>query len=283
MTVQELKSHFKEHLNEVYPMEEIQSFFNWLADHYLGFSRLDVSLKGTTLVMADQENRFLNALERLKKHEPIQYIIGETEFYGLTFKVTPDTLIPRPETEELVEWILSPGHSSAFLPQKFLDIGTGSGCIAIALAKHRKNAAISAIDVSDGALVVAKQNAAVNKVTVDFFQTDILQATTLPTQFDLIVSNPPYVREIEKGSMQPNVLVYEPESALYVTNEDPLLFYKKIVALALEYLKPKGFLFFEINEYLSDEMEQLLKNSGFSDVTLKKDSFGKYRMIKGRR
>ena len=192
-----------------------------------------------------EDEKFQKAILRLKIHEPIQYIIGETEFYGLPFKVNKHTLIPRPETEELVEWIYSEfsNQQSTINQQQFLDIGTGSGCIAISLAKYLPNSKVSALDIFEEALKIAQQNAEMNKVKIDFFQKDILAAETLPKKYDVIISNPPYVRELEKKQMQQNVLKHEPESALYVGNEDPLLFYRTISRLAKNHLNPNGKLF----------------------------------------
>ena len=300
MILKQLKSNFTKSLSELYPSEEIQSFFNWLAESYLGYSRFEVSEKGEEEISEALEVKFSEALQRLKNHEPIQYILGETEFYGLPFKVTPDTLIPRPETEELVEWIVSDSqeiqgsrfkvqeaplkpHTSHLTPHTFLDIGTGTGCIAISLAKHIKEAKVSAIDISAAALKVAKENASLNDVNVTFLQADILKAKALPQHYEVIVSNPPYVRELEKKMMQANVLQHEPETALFVSNEAPLLFYRAIAKLAKTNLTPCGALYFEINEYLSEEMQTMLAHEGFTEIELKKDIFGKYRMLKCRR
>ena len=279
MKISELKSNFKTSLSEIYPSEEIQSFFNILSEKYLNLSRIQIALNPEKEFSQENEEKFQNAIARLKNHEPIQYIMGETEFYGLLLKVNKHTLIPRPETEELVEWILT---NSEFRIQnsELLDIGTGSGCIAISLAKNHPNSKISALDISEEALKIAHENAERNKVQIEFFQTDILKTQSLPKQFDVIVSNPPYVRELEKKQMQQNVLSFEPDSALYVKDDDPLLFYRAISQLAKTYLKPSGKLFFEINEYLADEMSLLLENEGFKSIEVKKDIFGKNRMIK---
>ncbi len=297
MTLKELKYSFIDSLSGLYPSEEIQSFFNWLAEEYLGYSRFEVSVKANEEIPSEIQTKFSEALQRIQNHEPIQYVLGTTEFYGLPFKVTPATLIPRPETEELVEWIIKdsekiqgsrfriqdatriPRRSSLVSPA-YLDIGTGTGCIAISLAKHIKNAEISAIDISEEALNVAAENATLNKVEVHFHQADILKTKSLPQQYDVIVSNPPYVREAEKKLMQPNVLKHEPETALYVSNEDPLLFYRAIARLSRTYLTPSGILYFEINEYLSKEMKAMLEAEGFTEIALKKDIFGRFRMLK---
>jgi release factor glutamine methyltransferase len=282
LKISEQKQHFKKQLSGLFPSEEIQSFFNILSEKYLNLSRIEIALNPEKEITKEDSEKFQRALLRLKNHEPIQYIIGETEFYGLPFKVNNHTLIPRPETEELVEWILSEQKLTTHysLLTTILDIGTGSGCIAISLAKNLPNSKISALDISEEALKIARENAETNKVEVDFFQTDILTAETLPKKYNVIVSNPPYVRELEKKQMQQNVLKYEPDSALYVSNEDPLLFYRVISQLAKNHLQPNGKLFFEINEYLADELNDLLKNEGFKNIEIKKDIFGKDRMIK---
>lgn len=278
MKISDLKSIFKKTLSELYPSEEIQSFFNILSEKYLNLSRIEIALNPEKTISATEAEKFQKAILRLQNYEPIQYIIGETEFYGLPFKVNKHTLIPRPETEELVEWILSGFPPSG--ARGILDIGTGTGCIAISLAKNLPNAKISALDISEEALKIAEANAKLNKVEVNFFQTDILAAETLPKHYDVIVSNPPYVRELEKKQMQQNVLKYEPHSALYVKDEDPLLFYRAISRLAKNHLNPGGKLFFEINEYLAYEMTELLKAAGFKNIEIKKDIYGKDRMLK---
>ncbi len=282
MNLAALKTNFTSNLSGLYPSEEIQSFFNILSEKQLNLSRIEIALNPDRGISEEDFEKFQQALFRLKNHEPIQYIIGETEFFWLLFKVNKYTLIPRPETEELVEYIISEQklitHNSQ--PITILDIGTGSGCIAISLAKNLSNAEVSALDISKGALKIAKKNAELNKVVIEFLQADILKTETLPKQYDLIVSNPPYVRELEKKQMQQNVLKYEPDSALYVKDEDPLLFYRAISQLAKKHLKSNGKLFFEINEYLADELTALLKNEGFQNIEVKKDIFGKDRMIK---
>lgn len=279
MKISELKNQFRAQLSELYPSEEIQSFFNILSKIYLNLSRVEIALNPDIEISNETAVLFQKAILRLKNNEPIQYIIGETEFYGLPFKVNKHTLIPRPETEELVEWIL---NNSEFKIQnsELIDIGTGSGCIAVSLAKNLENSKISALDISEEALKVARQNADINNVVVDFFQTDILEVEKLPKHYDIIVSNPPYVRELEKAKMQQNVLKYEPNSALYVKDDDPLIFYRAISKVAKSHLKPFGKLFFEINEYLAKETVQLLKDEGFQNIEVKSDIFGKDRMVK---
>lgn len=288
MKLSELKSNFKNTLDGLYPSDEIQSFFNILSEKYLNLSRIKIALNPELEIGTEDFNRFQSALLRLKEHEPIQYILGETEFYGLHFKVNGHTLIPRPETEELVEWIIK--EQSLMRPDshapKILDIGTGSGCIAISLAKNLPNAIVHALDISSEALAIAIHNAESNKVKVDFFQTDIFQTRLLPNNFqndikyDIIVSNPPYVRELEKLQMQSNVLEYEPSTALFVQNEDPLVFYKTISQLAKNSLNPGGTLFFEINEHFGEELKILLEVEKFQKIEVKKDIYEKDRMLK---
>ncbi|MDN3596616.1 peptide chain release factor N(5)-glutamine methyltransferase [Zunongwangia endophytica] len=282
MTITQLKKQFLEHLEEKYPMEEVLSFFHLLAEHYLKLSRLQMALEPNKVLNDAEIGQFKDALEKLKVFEPIQYIIGETEFFSLNFKVAPGVLIPRPETEELVQWILDEISLQQKQDLQILDIGTGSGCIPISLKKHLPKAQISAIDISEEALKIAKINAEKNEVSVEFIQQNILSAEKLPLQFDLIVSNPPYVRELEKAEMHQNVLRYEPETALYVKDENPLLFYKKITKLAQEGLAKNGLLFFEINQYLGVETEMMVTDHGF-ETALRKDMFGNFRMLKARK
>ena len=282
MKISDLKSNFKNTLSVLYPSEEIESFFNILSEEYLNLSRIEIALNRDEIVSDENVKKIENALTRLKTYEPIQYIVGKTEFFELQFKVSPSTLIPRPETEELVQHILDElsylEHKSETL--EVLDIGTGSGCIAISLAKNLTKANVSAIDISLEALEVAEENATRNQVDIEFSECDILICKTLPKKYDIIVSNPPYVRELEKELMHPNVLRHEPELALFVKDFDPLLFYRKISVLALTYLKPNGKLFFEINEYLGKDLTVLLKEIGFKEIEIKKDIFGKDRMVK---
>jgi release factor glutamine methyltransferase len=274
-------------LDDQYGKDEVSTFFNLLLEHYLGIKRIQLVLNPDYLITKDQGFLFLEALDQLKNNVPIQYIIGETEFYGLPFKVSKNTLIPRPETEELVSLILRDtnlkvGEKSL----KILDIGTGTGCIAISLAKFLPEARVRALDVSEDALNIAKHNAELNGVEVDFIHDDILnlghaECVSESHQFDIIVSNPPYVRNLEKVKIQPNVLENEPHLALFVDDKNPLQFYKAICEFARDHLADDGLLYFEINEYLGREMIQLLESFAFKSIALKKDLFGKDRMIKG--
>jgi release factor glutamine methyltransferase len=229
----------------------------------------------------------LELAARISKGEPVQYVLGEADFRGMTLKVKPGVLIPRPETEELVNWIVE--ETSSLKPQasNLLDIGTGSGCIAIALAKKLENAKVEAWDVSEEALQIAQENATRNGVSVKLKKVDVLSNHNLNDNLDLgcdsfnvIVSNPPYICEEEKEGMEKNVLEHEPSVALFVPNEDPLLFYRKIGALALQLLGEGGLLFFEINRRFGKEVVALLQEMGYREVELRQDLFGNDRMVK---
>ncbi len=278
MKIKDLRIAFADRLQDHYPLEEVQSFFQLTADHFLGYSRMDIVLHLEEELNEIQVCDFLNTCKRLANHEPIQYILGDTEFYGLPFKVTPDTLIPRPETEELVSWIIDDQKEVDSL--RILDIGTGSGCIAVNLAKHIAKANVTGYDISQNALRIASENARKNEVNVTFKEVDILQVQALNQSFDVIVSNPPYVRELEKKEIQSNVLDHEPHTALFVSDTDPLVFYRVIGQLAFDNLSGTGSLFFEINQYLGKETLALLKDIGFRDVQLRTDIFGNDRMMK---
>ena len=280
MTLKELKTHYLNSLSKLYPKTEINTFFFYLIEEYLDLQRIDFSLQPNKIIENTDFLKFEKALNRLKKEEPIQYILGKTEFYGYPFLVTKDTLIPRPETEELVEWILQELEFQKKKKTSILDIGTGSGCIAISLAKKNKNLSVSAIDFSKEAIEIAKQNAKLNEVNIYLIEKDILLTKELDTAFDVIVSNPPYVRELEKVEIKNNVLQNEPHSALFVSDSNPLIFYSKIADLAKNHLTKNGLLFFEINQYLGQETKVMLSKKGFKNIELRKDLFGNDSMIK---
>jgi release factor glutamine methyltransferase len=284
MKLKEQQYIFHEKLDAIYGIKEVDSFFYILTEYFLNLKRIDIALNPNIDLNKNQVNLFEQALNRLLLDEPIQYIVGETEFYSLKFKVSNNTLIPRPETEELVEWIINTHKNQKEI--NILDIGTGSGCIAISLAKHLPLANVFALDISKDALEVAKQNAERNLVNLTFINTNILNKLLWDkqfnqTQFDVIVSNPPYVRQLEKKEMKGNVLNHEPELALFVEDNNPLQFYKAISEFSKIKLKPKGALYFEINQYLGAEMKQLLKDFSFKEIELKQDIFKNDRMIKG--
>ena len=290
MLLKTYKTNFLQELSLLYDEKEIESFFYIVLESFHNLKRIDLALNPDMEMDAMQLLRWENVLDELKKEKPIQYILGRTEFYGLPFLVNENTLIPRPETEELVEWIVVESRKSKVENLKILDIGTGSGCIAISLAKNLPNAQVFAIDISEKALITAKKNAEINKVEVNFITTDILQIddldqlithnSQLTTPFDIIVSNPPYVRNLEKAEIKTNVLEYEPHLALFVEDNNPLLFYRKIAQLATKNLSKKGQLYFEINQYFGKETVELLENLGFTNIELRKDIYGNDRIIK---
>ncbi len=283
MRLKDIQNTFHYELDSIYEKDEVDRFFFMLIDSFYNVSRLELAIQ-PDFKIANQDV-INDALKRLKQEQPIQYILGETEFYGLPFKVNKNVLIPRPETEELVDWIISElgGQNSEL---RVLDIGTGSGCIAVSLAKNIPNAKVYALDVSKEALKTAKHNAALNAVEIECIEADILSFSpakliSASQKFDVIVSNPPYVREQEKQHMKRNVLHNEPHLALFVKDENALLFYEAISIFAINSLNEKGQLFFEINEYLGNDMVQLLKDNQFKNIELKQDIFKKDRMIKG--
>ena len=282
MLLKEIKNIYHLELDPLFPKEEVDSFFYLVIDHYLGLERFVLAMQPNLVVSKDNEEPLFYALSQLKQERPIQYILGKAHFCELEFRVDEDVLIPRPETEELVYWIINEiGTQNSREEIKILDIGTGSGCIAISLAKNLPNAKVYALDISKKALQVAEQNAMANDVDIVFLEADILSIEGFKDKFDVIVSNPPYVRELEKLEMKNNVVEHEPGLALFVSDQDPLVFYKKITRFALSHLEKSGVLFFEINQYLGEEMKQLLEAENFSEIELRKDMFGNDRMLKG--
>lgn len=276
MQIQEFEKEFFSELQGIYPKEEITSLFHILMDSYTEFSRIDLLMNPEKGLKAEEKSKLTEGLKRLQKEEPLQYIVGETEFYGMSFQVNPSVLIPRPETEELVSWVLD--EVKVVKNLNILDIGTGSGCIPISIAKHTAHQ-VFGFDISEKALHTARQNAALNQVEVNFRKADILNPPKIEEQFDVVVSNPPYIPQAEKSKMQKNVVGYEPEIALFVEDDDALLFYREIIKFTQEHGKPTAKLYFEINEYLQQEMESLLQEFGLENYTFKKDHFGKYRML----
>ncbi|WP_178985738.1 peptide chain release factor N(5)-glutamine methyltransferase [Winogradskyella helgolandensis] len=291
MLLKDLQNIFHKELDTIYGKDEVDSFFYLCTEHYLNVPRIQLTLEPEFTIIKSETDTFFKTLEDLKQQKPIQYILGETEFYGLPFKVNDNVLIPRPETEELVDLIIkchTERSRSAHENLKILDIGTGSGCIAISLAKNLPNAEVYALDISKEALKVAKQNAELNKVNINFIEASILDNTCHSAldaefNFDVIVSNPPYVRNLEKQEIQPNVLDNEPHLALFVEDDNPLLFYKAITNFAIKKLNDKGNLYFEINQYLGEESKALLTDTEFENVELLKDLNGNDRMLKGKK
>jgi len=282
MKIKEYRTQFIQELIAIFGEDEAESFFYLILEEKQQLKRIDLALQ-PDLTFSEEEILMWNSiLEQLKLEIPVQYLLGKTSFFGLDFEVNPSVLIPRPETEELVDWIIKSSKSQVESSKiKILDIGTGSGCIAISLAKNIKNTQVFAIDISDKALAVAKKNAEINNVEVVFLNQNILETTDLNQQFDIIVSNPPYVRNLEKQEIKKNVLDNEPHLALFVEDNDALIFYKKIATLAQKNLTQNGELFFEINQYLGQEMIELLDKMNFKNIELRKDIYGNDRMIRG--
>jgi len=297
MTLKDLQKLFHHNLDPYYGKQEVSSFFVLILEHYFKMTRMYLALHPNQFINNEDQEVFFKVLKALKEQKPIQYILGTTTFCGFTFKLNEHTLIPRPETEELVNWSVKSLENKVLGIKrskendrilKILDIGTGSGCIAISIAKKLPHVKVYAMDISLEALKIAKNNANSNSVNINFIHADILKNEVKilefkALKFDLIISNPPYVRLMEKPQIKANVLNYEPHLALFVKNDNPLVFYNKIREFAEEKLNDKGELFFEINEYLSEETVNLIKDYNFIQVELKKDIFGKYRMVKGQK
>ena len=280
MTIKHYRDQFIQELTSLYDVGEAESFFYRILEARHLLKRIDIALQPELALTVTELEDWNLILEQLKKEIPIQYLLGSTHFYGLEFEVNSNVLIPRPETEELVDWIIK-SQQLAIGDKKvrILDIGTGSGCIAIALAKNLPNAQVFALDVSEQALGTAQKNAELNQVAIQFIHQSILETEDLGQQFDIIVSNPPYVRHLEKLEIKKNVLDNEPHLALFVADDDALIFYRKIAELAQKNLNPQGQLYFEINQYLGQETLDLLQEMGFKNTELRKDIYGNDRMI----
>ncbi|PTN08350.1 peptide chain release factor N(5)-glutamine methyltransferase [Mangrovibacterium marinum] len=273
--------YIRQELRDNYPPEEVESFIRLIFSWLKSYSLSDLILKKDDQLSNDDREKIIDIVARLKRHEPIQYIFGEADFYDLTFQVSEHVLIPRPETEELVDWIIKDRPHAG---TRIMDAGTGSGCIPVALKKNLPEAIVSACDISAHALAIAHKNAEQNQAEVYFFEMDILSSTqtSLDHQIDILVSNPPYIRLSEKELMHANVLDFEPHHALFVENEQPLLFYEALARFAQTNLVPGGLIYWEINEAFGKECCELLHQFGFTDIILRKDLNGKDRMVKGR-
>ncbi len=276
MTLLEFYDLFKNKLISRVDKNELDEFFFWLIDHYCNYSRMDYILNSSFKISKTQEQNLINSIDSLLNEMPIQYVVGETKFMNLVFKLNNSVLIPRPETEELVRWIINDAHTN----KNILDIGTGSGCIAVSLSKYLNNCKVTGWDISEDIIKIASHNAYLNDVNVELELSDITKPKFLDHKYDVIVSNPPYITKNEKQFISKNVKFFEPHIALFVENEDPLCFYKKIFDFSNSNLKSNGFLYIEINENFSKEVIKLLKDKGFYDIKLKKDFRLKNRMIK---
>ena len=311
--MQQSLQYIREQLQDFYPDSEIRSLSYRIVESVFQAGRQTLLRDKDKQLSANDLAQIEKITEELKKYRPLQYILGKTEFYGLPFQVNEQVLIPRPETEELVEWVIEGTrytvHGTGCIvhraPCKILDMGTGSGCIAIALAKHLPEAEVYALDISEKALEVAEENAHLNKVNVRFFQYDILaplpctphrapctkyrapsteyRVPCPPSSFDIIVSNPPYITPSERHTMSPNVLAYEPHQALFTPEEQPLLFYERIADFGQLFLKPGGQLFFETNASFGKAVAELLRQKGYEAVEVRRDISQKERMVAGKR
>jgi release factor glutamine methyltransferase len=296
--IKDVARYFRDELKSSYGQDELEILLAYCFESFLNIKRIEINLRENDTMSESELLKFNFAVKDLKKQKPIQYILGEADFYRLKFKVNEHVLIPRPETEELVDLIIKEYEVSGIRIQNgelsnfptfniglnILDIGTGSGCIPIALKKNIPIAIVSAIDISGRALEVARQNAELNEVEVNFILHDILSDDPIgdiESKYDIIVSNPPYVCISEKENMEKNVLDYEPHLALFVDDNDPLLFYKKITDFALSNLKENGKIYFEINQVLAFESKDMLENKGFKNVKLVKDLNDNYRILQG--
>ncbi len=272
MTLADFKNKMKSTLSSIYESDELNSISYLLSEEFLQIPRSKILLADEIELDSKKQKLFLDALDRLKKNEPVQYVLGKAAFMDLEFNVNSNVLIPRPETEELVRLMLKDELDG----KEILDIGTGSGCIAISLAKNLPNAKVSALDIREEALRVARENAKINNVDINFINVDIFDYQT-EKKYDAIVSNPPYVRESEKALMKSNVLKYEPELALYVSDDNALIYYNSILDFSKSNLNKNGKIYLEINENYKDQMSNLLKNQFYNNVNFIKDINEKYR------
>lgn len=278
--IADIKKYFVNALADLYEAEEAEAIFFYVTEHLLHFSRNEYLLHKSATISESELLKLHFILKDLLKGIPLHYILGEAFFMGIKLKVNPDVLIPRQETEELVDWIIQ-NHQSEEI-QAILDIGTGSGCIALGLKKFLPQTKVYALDVSKAALQIAEENAQQNNLEIEWLEADILSSQIqLKAKYSIIVSNPPYVTRAETATMHKNVLENEPHLALFVPDNDALIFYRKILQIAQNHLTKKGWVYFEINQYLVSEMQQLLKNFNFINIELKKDISGNYRMIRG--
>jgi len=296
-TLKDVFADYRAGLANLYDTNELEAITLLTISEISNLSKAKIKAFPEFQLSQEQVEKLANTLTQLKTGKPIQYILGKTEFYGLPFYVNPSVLIPRPETEELVEWVISSvGSSQSAVGSErlamgsrqlavgdILDIGTGSGCIAISLKKNLPQYNVTAIDISETALQTAKENAHLNNVDIEFIKADILNLTNhslLTTHYSLIISNPPYVTLHDKTQMHTNVTEFEPHNALFVPKDDPLIFYKAIAVFAATNLVKNGLLFFEINESYGNEIVELLSNKGFKNIVLRKDMSGRDRMVK---
>lgn len=279
-TVGEVFRAYRKALRNLYDQKESDAIALMATETVCRMSRAKIKAFPETVLTAIEQEKLIDMLNELKTGKPVQYILGETEFYGLTFKVNSSVLIPRPETEELVGWAISSASTLSPATGSILDIGTGSGCIAVSLKKNLPGYSVSAMDVSPGALQTARENAKRNETEINFIKADILQPGLLPGEkYSAIISNPPYVTLEDKMLMHQNVVEFEPHTALFVPEDDPLIFYKAIADFAQSHLTTGGLLFFEINENYGDELVELLTEKSYKEIELRKDMYLRNRML----
>ena len=276
-TIKELDKVIRQSLAKIYPPEEISGLISLIFEKKVNLKKTDILLNADKILDQKTIDEVMNIVDQLKKSKPIQYILGEADFYDLTLRVNPNVLIPRQETEELVDWIIKDNKDEN---HKILDIGTGSGCIAITLARHLEGSEVEALDTSNEIIDLVKKNAEKNSVQLQYTVSDILSDNQRNKRYDIIVSNPPYVLESEKRLIKKNILDYEPEEALFVKETHPLIYYEKIADFAFSHLKRRGKLYFEINENKGKEVYNMLSEYGFNEIEIRKDINGKDRMIK---
>lgn len=274
--------YIKQAIKGLYPEAEASAIAKAILSEVFHLSVADLYASKDMNLSSKQEEILGVIIDRLKSNEPLQYILGDCSFCGLNFHVKPGVLIPRPETAELVEWIITDNKQSD-IPVRILDIGTGSGCISISLAQNLPKAKVDAWDISEEAISIASQNAARLKVDVKFHQIDVFGDIPMSAKTDIIVSNPPYITNAERTDMEANVLNWEPSIALFVPDDDPLVFYKRIADIGMQILKPNGLLYFEINQRFGQETANMLQQKGYKNISLKKDLSGNDRMIKAER
>ena len=278
-TIKDIRSYLVSELAEIYPQEEIYALNSIIIKTLFRVSGLHVLTMPQTHITKKQGERIISICRELKRGKPLQYILGETSFYNCVIRITPDVLIPRPETEELVDLVIKDNKD---FTGTILDVGTGSGCIAVALAVNIKGSKVIGIDNSEGAIRIAEENAILNDASARFIRTDIFNPDLKAAgNIEMIVSNPPYVRESEKALMMSNVLEYEPHTSLFVADSSPLVYYHAILAIAERVLIPGGKVYFEINEAMGKGMVELMNSSGYNEVCVIKDINNKDRFVKG--
>ena len=282
MTLNEARTVLTKELNNLYDSDELKNIVGLIIEHITNMPRMEQVKNKATFLTCTQLESLDTITERLKKNEPVQYVLGEAWFAGMKFKVNKNVLIPRPETEELVDWIIKEAMSHELRAASILDVGTGSGCIPITLKKKLPQTTITAIDVCSEALFTATENAIELNTEVNFILLDFLDEEKWNEleQYDIIVSNPPYVKQSEKETMHERIITFEPHKALFVPDNDALIFYEKLCDFSLTHLKPGGSIFVEINESLGQDVMNLFQGKGFTSVEIKKDLQEKDRMVK---